>query len=145
MNVTTTTKKIKIASQSTVPVAHGVGRRKSSIARVWLRRGNGAIRVNGKDAANYFETEINRLAVRVPFNVCPAGANYDVDVNVNGGGLTSQAGAVQLGIARALLEVDEALRSVLRENNLLTVDSRVKERKKYGQKAARRKFQFVKR
>lgn len=144
-------KKAKISSavQSAVnsqpPVAHGVGRRKASIARVWLRRGSGKIQVNGKDYADYFDVEVARLDASSPVRSVPAASHYDVEVNVVGGGSIAQAGAVKLGIARALLETDEQLRASLREHKLLTVDSRVKERKKYGQKAARRKFQFVKR
>lgn len=135
--------KPKIASVA--PMAHGVGRRKSSVARVWLRNGKGAILVNGKDFKEYFDTEITRLKASTPFRVLPAQMVYDVEVNVIGGGLCSQADAIKLGIARAMVEVDETLRPALRQHDLLTVDSRLKERKKYGQKAARRKFQFVKR
>lgn len=126
-------------------LAHGVGRRKSSIARVWLRRGTGAIEVNGLSHVEYFDTDIMRADAARPFAVVPMASRYDVYANVQGGGLVAQAGAVRLGIARALVELDENVRSVLRQNGLLTCDSRVKERKKYGQKAARRKFQFVKR
>lgn len=144
-------KKAKISSavqnavNSQPPVAHGVGRRKASVARVWLRKGSGKIQINGKDYADYFDVEIARLDVSSPARTVPAALEYDVEANVMGGGSIAQAGAVKLGIARALLETDEQLRVSLREQNLLTVDSRVKERKKYGQKAARRKFQFVKR
>ena len=128
------------------PVAHGVGRRKSSVARVWLRRGGkGALLVNGREYQSYFTTDIARADVVVPFRVIPGADTFDVEANVHGGGINSQAGAVRLGIARALLANNESLRIVLREHDLLTVDARVKERKKYGQKAARRKFQFVKR
>lgn len=137
-------KSAKSAAVSQPPIAHGVGRRKSSVARVWLRRGTGKIRVNGKEFTEYFDTEITRLAASTPFRMIP-GSAYDVVANVNGGGSTGQADAIKLGIARAMVSVDEGLRIVLREHDLLTVDSRVKERKKYGQKAARRKFQFVKR
>ncbi len=125
-------------------VSHGVGRRKSSVARVWLKRGTGLIVVNGKEHINYFDTDINRAEAATPLRVVP-NAEVDVLVNVVGGGLGSQAGAIKLGIARALVASDETLRPLLRQNDLLTVDARVKERKKYGQKAARRKFQFVKR
>lgn len=135
----------KNSSTRTAPVAHGVGRRKSSVARVWLRRGTGSVLVNGREYRQYFTTDIARADVVTPFKVIPAAQAYDVEVNVYGGGVNSQAGAVRLGISRALLESNESLRQVLRQNKLLTVDSRVKERKKYGQKAARRKFQFVKR
>ena len=126
-------------------LSHGIGRRKSSVARVWLRKGTGAIVVNGEDFKSYFDTDINRMEAATPFRILPISGSFDVNVNVCGGGMSSQAGAVKLGIARAFLKTDETLRPVLRSNNLLTVDSRVKERKKYGQKAARRKFQFVKR
>ena len=127
------------------PIAHGVGRRKSSVARVWLRKGNGSIRVNGKDYAQYFDTEVSRLDAATPFRVIPTGSSFDAEINVNGGGVFSQAGAVRLGISRALLAQDATIRPVLRKLGLLTVDSRLKERKKYGQRGARRKFQFVKR
>lgn len=126
-------------------LAHGVGRRKSSVARVWLRRGTGLIVVNGLSHIEYFDTDIMRADAARPFAVVPMASRYDVHANVKGGGLVAQAGAVRLGISRALLVLDENVRSVLRQNGLLTCDSRVKERKKYGQKAARRKFQFVKR
>lgn len=126
-------------------LAHGVGRRKTSVARVWLVRGSGNLLVNGKKHTDYFDTELNSKEAAAPIHVIPTASHYDVEVNVNGGGMHSQAGAIQLGIARALLSIDEAVRSVLRQHGMLTVDSRRKERKKYGQKAARRKFQFVKR
>jgi len=126
------------------PLAHGVGRRKKAIARVWLRRGSGTIIVNGKDYKDYFDTDLARLAASTPFRVLSIG-NYDVEASAEGGGLPGQADAVKLGISRALVAFDESYKSKLRENGLLTVDARVKERKKYGQKAARRKFQFVKR
>lgn len=131
--------------RSVAPLAHGVGRRKSSIARVWLRAGKGAIVINGKDFKDYFKTEVSRLKASAPFRVIPVETQFDIDANVVGGGMYSQADAVKLGIARALVTIDEKLRPTLRQHDLLTVDSRVKERKKYGQKAARRKFQFVKR
>jgi len=138
-------KTARVKAPTQAPVAHGVGRRKSSVARVWLRRGKGALMVNGKEVNQYFDTDVTRADAASPFKICPMSADFDVDVNVNGGGLTSQAGAVRLGIARALVSLDERVRVVLREHGMLTVDSRLKERKKYGQKAARRKFQFVKR
>ena len=142
MNATKTTK--SVSKTSHVPVAHGVGRRKASVARVWLKKGTGLIVVNGKEHTNYFDTDINRAEAATPLRVVPT-ADVDVLANVNGGGLGAQAGAIKLAISRALVASDESLRLVLRQNNLLTVDARVKERKKYGQKAARRKFQFVKR
>lgn len=139
-----TSKTAKTAVKGAQVVSHGVGRRKSSVARVWLRRGSGAISVNGKDFATYFDTDINREQARLAFDTAKI-ANYDADVNVYGGGVNSQAGAVRLAIARALVEHNPDLRVVMRQLRLLSVDPRVKERKKYGQKAARRKFQFVKR
>lgn len=133
--------KVKINS----PLGHGVGRRKSSVARVWLRRGKGSLIVNGKKFTSYFDVESNRIEVSKPFAVVPASKEYDFEANVHGGGVNSQAGAVRLGISRALLAVNEDFRVALRKHGLLTVDDRVKERKKYGQPSARAKFQFVKR
>ncbi len=138
-------KKLATQDPSSSPI-HGVGRRKKSVARVWLKRnGKGNITINGKDYVTHFDTEVTRAMVTVPLGLCKYEKMFDVQVNVNGGGIVGQAGATQLGIARALLSFDEELRVLFRQNDLLTVDSRIKERKKYGQKAARRKFQFVKR
>jgi len=127
------------------PVAYGLGTRKRSCARVWLRRGTGKFLINRKEMKDYFDTEVTRLDAETPFRIIPVISNYDIEANVAGGGKCGQAGAVKLGIARALLEIDESLRPTLRQHGLLTVDSRQKERKKYGQRGARRKFQFVKR
>jgi small subunit ribosomal protein S9 len=127
----------------TAPVAHGVGRRKKTVARVWLRKGNGKMVVNGRPYEEYFDTEYTRLNVTTPFRVCEQFKNYDVSANITGGGVCAQSDAIKLGIARAIVSIDESARLELRKHGLLTVDSRVKERKKYGQKAARRKFQFV--
>ncbi|MBU1007895.1 30S ribosomal protein S9 [Candidatus Dependentiae bacterium] len=124
---------------------HGVGRRKRAVARVWMKAGKGDIVVNGKDYKQYFDTHNSRLKVEQPFRVTGQNKKFDVSVNIFGGGMRGQAEAAKLGISRALLASDEALRKVLRQHELLTVDSRVKERKKYGQKGARAKFQFVKR
>ena len=124
---------------------HGVGRRKSSVARVWLKSGKGEILVNGKKYDTYFDTQVSKDRVVLPCKVTGKASDFDINVNVYGGGKMSQAGAVGLGISRAFLDADSNLRQVLRQHGLLTVDSRVKERKKYGQKGARRKFQFVKR
>ena len=126
-------------------LAHGVGRRKSAVARVWLKRGRGSLVVNDKEYVRYFDTDLARRAAVLPFTVYPQAMKYDVYANVSGGGLPAQADAIKLGIARALLEINPEIRPLLRQHGLLTVDSRLKERKKYGQKAARRKFQFVKR
>ncbi len=127
------------------PLAHGVGRRKKAVARVWLRRGKGDLTINKREYQRYFDTEIAQKRARAPYEVYPDVAKYDISVNVNGGGLIAQADAVKLGIARALLEVNSELRPLLRKAGLLTVDARVKERKKYGQRGARAKFQFTKR
>lgn len=129
------------------PVAHGVGRRKAAVARVWLRRnGSGKITVNNMSAQQYFSTDTARRMVKVPSFVVPAvAARYDVDVNVYGGGVHGQADAVKLALSRALVKADEAVRPALKEKGLLRVDARVVERKKFGQKKARRRFQFVKR
>ena len=126
-------------------LGHAVGRRKSSVARVWLKAGSGNVEVNGKQYTDYFDTDLTKTTVTVPLKICGADRSFDIKALVNGGGMCGQADAIKLGIARALLEANEKFKAVLREHDLLTVDARVKERKKYGQKAARRKFQFVKR
>jgi small subunit ribosomal protein S9 len=136
--------KPKKAKAGSPVVSHGVGRRKSSVARVWLRRGKGDINVNGKKFADYFDIDFNRDQAALVFDTMQV-VNYDADVNVYGGGVNSQAQAVKLGIARALVEHDAELKTAMRPYHFLSCDSRVKERKKFGQKAARRKFQFVKR
>jgi small subunit ribosomal protein S9 len=133
------------ATKKPVPLTQTVGRRKKAVARILLRKGTGKFTVNEKEYTQYFDTEISRLNAAKPFQVVSVAENYDVEAVVFGGGKKGQAGAVQLGIARALLSLDEGVRPALREHDLLTVDSRQKERKKYGQRAARRKFQFVKR
>lgn len=128
-----------------MPLSHGVGRRKAAVARVWLRRGKGELQVNGLDVHHYFDTDAARMAALKIYDCCPSASSYDACANVSGGGKCAQADAVRLGIARALVQLNEDNRLVLRQSGFLTVDARVKERKKYGQKAARRKFQFVKR
>ncbi len=147
-NTQKTQKKQKVDHRANL-VGHGVGRRKRATARVWLKKGGkGDVLVNGKDYVQYFDTDMNRNKVKFPFNVtgqCPKENRFEVQVNVAGGGMKGQAEAVRLGISRALLAFDGSLRPVLRKNSLLTVDARNKERKKYGQRGARRKFQFVKR
>jgi small subunit ribosomal protein S9 len=141
------TKTQKETQKFSVPKAllHGVGRRKSSVARVWLKPGKGSIEINGKNYIKYFDTDLSRGKITFPFKVTNLEKSFDVNVNVFGGGLKSQSEAVRLGISRAILKMNEALKSTLKKHGLLTVDSRLKERKKYGQKAARRRFQFVKR
>ena len=134
-----------VKNKSTTLLSHGVGRRKSFVARVWLHRGKGSIVINNLEYDKYFASPVNQLDIELPFKACSMFDKYDVKANVQGGGLFSQAGAIKLGISRALALVSDDFRGKLRRHGLLTVDSRLKERKKYGQKAARRKFQFVKR
>jgi small subunit ribosomal protein S9 len=123
----------------------GTGRRKTSVARVRIATGSGKIVVNGRAFENYFPTETLRMVVSQPLVVTASTEKYDIRVNVQGGGPTGQAGAVRHGIARALLEVDANLRPSLKSEGLLTRDSRAKERKKYGQPGARKRFQYSKR
>ena len=123
----------------------GTGRRKESVARVRLLEGNGTVLVNGRSFEDYFPREALRLAIKAPLLLTQQLGKYNVLVNVNGGGLTGQAGAVKLGIARALVGIDAAYRPALRGAGLLTRDPRMKERKKYGQKGARKRFQWTKR
>ena len=122
-----------------------VGRRKTSVARVIMKAGSGGLVVNDKKLEEYFPVDTQRSEILLPFVVTETQGKYDVVVNVNGGGLTGQAGAVKLGISRALVELHEEMRSKLRANGLLTRDPREVERKKYGQKKARKRFQFSKR
>lgn len=121
------------------------GRRKNAIARVRLKEGKGEIVVNNKKGLEYFKREVLMQYVNQPFEVTDSVGKYDVRVRVNGGGLAGQAGALRLGIARALVKADEELRKILRSHGLLTRDPRMVERKKYGQKKARKRFQFSKR
>lgn len=123
----------------------GTGRRKTSVARIRLMRGTGKFVVNKKDLEEFFTRERDRLTVRIPLKVTKTLGMYDVVAKVNGGGVTGQAGAVALGIARALYKADESYIESLRDNELLTRDSRMKERKKYGRKGARKSFQWTKR
>jgi len=127
------------------PFAQGTGRRKSAVARVWLRKGNGQIVINGRPFDEYFTVQTALDSCQASFRAFPVTTGMMADVTVQGGGYTAQAGAISLGVARALLMFDETMKSDLRRMGFVTVDSRVKERKKYGQKAARRKFQFTKR
>ena len=125
--------------------AYGTGRRKSAIARVWLTPGEGNITINGRDFKHYLGRPVLEILVKSPLVHLAMDARYDVRAFTKGGGITGQAGAIKLGISRALLEVDEELRKELRAGGFLTRDPRIKERKKYGRKKARRGFQFVKR
>jgi small subunit ribosomal protein S9 len=124
---------------------YGTGRRKSAVARVFLRPGNGGFKVNDKDHEVYFVTEQQRISSKRPLALVEMASNFDVVTTVRGGGVAAQADAVKMGIARALLEFNAELRKTLKADGLLTRDARIKERKKYGQKGARARFQFSKR
>jgi small subunit ribosomal protein S9 len=124
---------------------YATGRRKTSTARVFLRPGTGTVTVNHREFANYFPTDQLRTNVRRPLALTENVEKFDVLATVAGGGVNSQSGAIRLGIARALVEFDAELRKALKKEGLLTSDSRVKERKKYGLAGARKRFQFSKR
>jgi small subunit ribosomal protein S9 len=123
----------------------GTGRRKTSVARIFLRSGKGLITINGRPLNEYFTTESSRAAVRQPLLATETSDRFDVLILTNGGGFTGQAGAARLGIARALVEFNGELRGKLKQLGFLTRDPRAHERKKYGQKGARKRFQFSKR
>lgn len=124
---------------------YGTGKRKSSIARVWLTAGTGVITVNTKTIDAYFGRETSKMIIRQPLELTENVGKFDIYVTVKGGGDSGQAGAIKHGITKALLEVDAAYRGPLKQAGFITRDSRVKERKKYGKKAARASFQFSKR
>ena len=124
---------------------HGKGRRKSSTSRVWMKPGSGKVTVNDKPLTEYFTVAAHSAAVLLPLHVTDNRETFDIEVNVSGGGITGQSDATKLGISRALVEFDKNLRAILKPLKLLAVDQRKVERKKPGQKKARRKFQFVKR
>tara|TARA_B100000965_G_scaffold336392_1_gene302655 strand:+ start:495 stop:923 length:429 start_codon:yes stop_codon:yes gene_type:complete len=124
---------------------YATGRRKTSIAKVWLKKGSGQILINGKKYDNYFTREIHKMKLLRPFEIINQTADYDVRGNVTGGGLTGQVGALVHGISKALLQFDVNLKSTLKKEKLTTRDSRAVERKKYGRRKARRSFQFSKR
>lgn len=126
-------------------VTHAIGRRKTSIARVYLKEGNGVITINNKEAKNYFGTPQLLYKLEQPFSLTDNSGKFDVVVNVEGGGITGQAEAIRLGISRALCEINPEHRTALKPEGLLTRDPRMVERKKFGQKKARKKFQFSKR
>lgn len=123
----------------------GLGRRKSAVARVRVKPGAGGFLVNGRAANEFFPTLQTQIRIQEPLRVTATQGNYDVFCNVNGGGPTGQSDAVMLGLARALKTINPGFDEVLRQNGLLTRDSRMKERKKYGRRGARRGFQFSKR
>ena len=123
----------------------GTGRRKSSVARVRIAPGSGTVRVNDRELNDYFSQERDRKAIFGPLEVTSSGGKMDVMVNSDGGGSTGQSGAIVMGLARALMKYDPNFEQPLRDAGFMTRDSRMKERKKYGQRGARRKFQFSKR
>jgi len=125
--------------------AYGTGRRKSSVARVWIASGKGNIQINSRTLDDYFKRENLLNLVEKPLKVINKRNEVDVLVQVEGGGISGQAGAIQQGIARALLKYDPYLKPILKKEGLLTRDARMKERKKYGQRAARARYQFSKR
>ena len=126
-------------------ISKATGRRKEASARVVLRSGSGIIKVNDRSLEDYFPRETLRMIINQPFEISDLVGKYDVDVIVAGGGTSAQAGAVRHGIARALVDLDENLKKRLKKAGFMTRDPRMKERKKYGQKGARKKFQFSKR
>ncbi|HAR74230.1 30S ribosomal protein S9 [Empedobacter falsenii] len=126
-------------------IVHKIGRRKTSVARVYLQEGNGEIFINGRELAIYFPTAVLQYKVEQPFLITGTKEKYNVDIKVFGGGITGQAEAIRLAISRALCEVDADFRLQLKPEGLLTRDPRMVERKKFGQKKARKKFQFSKR
>ena len=131
--------------ESSVPYFYGTGRRKKSIARVRIIPGSGVITINGRDIDDYFGLETLKLIVNQPFGVTGTAGKFDIITTVKGGGISGQAGAIRHGLARALRQADENYRPALKAAGLLTRDPRMKERKKYGLKAARRASQFSKR
>ena len=130
---------------SAKPHFYGTGRRKSSVARVRLYPGTGKITINGRDVEDYFGLETLKLIINQPFGVTGTEGKFDIVANVQGGGISGQAGAIRHGVSRALLLADDIFRAPLKKAGFLTRDPRMKERKKYGRKAARRASQFSKR
>ena len=124
---------------------HTIGRRKASVARIYMSKGKGNITVNGKDFKEYFPVDTMQYKLEQPFNITDLAGKFDVKANVNGGGTTGQSEAIRLAISRALCEINPENRVSLKPEGMLTRDSRVVERKKPGQKKARKKFQWVKR
>lgn len=126
-------------------IAQTVGRRKASVARVYVAAGTGKITINKRDLTDYFPKATSRYVVEQPLTLLEANGNYDLNINVKGGGITGQAGAIRLGVARALVALNEADRGALKKAGFLTRDARKVERKKYGLAGARKSFQFSKR
>ena len=126
-------------------IVHKIGRRKTSVARVYVKPGSGVITINKKDSKDYFGTDVLVYKINQPFLLTETVGQYDVTVNVFGGGITGQAEAIRLGLSRAMCEINEEFRLLLKPHGLLTRDARMVERKKPGQKKARKRFQFSKR
>ncbi len=124
---------------------YATGKRKTSIARIWMKPGSGEITINKRSIDEFFGRDTSKMVVRQPLELTDNIGKFDISVNVCGGGASGQAGAIKHGITKALLEVDPALRGVLKNAGFITRDSRIKERKKYGRKGARASFQFSKR
>jgi len=124
---------------------YATGRRKTSVARVWMKPGDGKITVNNRDMNGYFKLDTARMMIFQPLELTGTLGKFDISVNVEGGGIKGQAGAIRHGITRALLSVKEEFREILKKAGLITRDPRKKERKKYGQKGARKRFQYSKR
>ena len=136
------TKKIKLDFKDS---KYATGRRKKSIAKVWVKKGSGNIHVNGLKMSEYFKRPVHQILVTRPLEITEATTNYDIKCSVKGGGLSGQAGAIILGISKALIAHDVSMKKNLKKDKLTTRDSRVVERKKYGHRKARRSFQFSKR
>jgi small subunit ribosomal protein S9 len=124
---------------------YATGKRKTSIARVWMKPGTGVITVNKRPLDEFFGRETSKMVIHQPLELTENLGKFDVSINVSGGGMSGQAGAIRHGITKALLDVDPELRATLKQAGFITRDSRIKERKKYGRKAARASFQFSKR
>lgn len=124
---------------------YGTGKRKAAVARTWLKPGQGIITINNRTIEDYFGREIAKVVVEQPFVLTDTYGDFDVKVNVSGGGITGQAAAIRHGITKALLQFNPEFRPILKKAGLVTRDSRIKERKKYGQKGARARFQYSKR
>ena len=139
------TKKIEKTKLNFVDSKYATGRRKRSIAKVWVKKGSGNVHVNGMKMNDYFKRPVHQIIVMRPLELTNISTSYDVRASVKGGGLSGQAGAIIHGISRALVLHDETLKSTLKKEKLTTRDSRVVERKKYGRAKARRSFQFSKR
>ena len=124
---------------------HSVGKRKTSVARIWMKPGSGVITVNNRSFEDYFVMSSGRNVIKQPLEITETVGKYDILINVKGGGISGQAGAVRHGITRALIQVNPEFRGPLKKASLVTRDSRIKERKKYGQPGARARFQYSKR